>query len=641
MRPLPGAHPAGILLAAKWIVSFALLLAACAAGVGGASHAQTEQPAQVQALEQAEAIVRLTGGGPGAVTGPVPLQLKLPHYWDREFPGRDGTATYRLAFQYVPTGHDTPAFYLARAANSFEMRLNGKLLAASGDLSAPAIHAGQRPLYVPVPEVMLRADNELVVTIAALSNGRGGLSRIEFGPGNVVRSHYDGALWFRVIGPLVIAAVSLLLAAISLLIWWRQRDPLFGLYALAEIAWAISLAEFFLADTPLPRGVWQVIVLSSRAIFMVATAKFAFIIIDVRARWPGWAVNAYLWIKFPLIVLMASVLSLPYLKVADWGINVAIACYVAGALVWSALRRPNHERVVLAVALGLATALTAADFVRIWLTGDFYWDTALTKYVSLLFSLTMAWLLVDRYTRTTRMLADLNRDLDHKVAQKEQELHRLYAHSREVEREQATLRERGRIMRDMHDGLGSTLVGALSVLRSGQGSPAVLQEHLQHALDALKFSVDAMQDTGGDLAAVLGNLRYRLHARLEAARLRVDWQVERLPAAAGLTPQIVRELQYLLLEAFSNVMQHAECGVVQVVARSVGGEARGGGAILIEIRDDGCGFDVAAAVQGHGLANMRSRAAAIGGELSIDSSGRGTVVCLLLYPARWEAGETG
>ncbi|MGT2492940.1 hypothetical protein ACU4GD_26780 [Cupriavidus basilensis] len=65
----------------------------------------------------------------------------------------------------------------------------------------------------------------------------------------------------------------------------------------------------------------------------------------------------------------------------------------------------------------------------------------------------------------------------------------------------------------MHDGLGSTLVGALSVLRSGQGSPAVLQEHLQHALDALKFSVDAMQDTGGDLAAVLGNLRYRICAR--------------------------------------------------------------------------------------------------------------------------------
>ncbi|MGT2492939.1 ATP-binding protein [Cupriavidus basilensis] len=51
----------------------------------------------------------------------------------------------------------------------------------------------------------------------------------------------------------------------------------------------------------------------------------------------------------------------------------------------------------------------------------------------------------------------------------------------------------------------------------------------------------------------------------------------------------MRELQYLLLEAFSNVMQHADSGVVQVVARSVGGEARGGGAILIEIRDDGCG----------------------------------------------------
>ncbi|WP_039016551.1 sensor histidine kinase, partial [Cupriavidus sp. IDO] len=244
----------------------------------------------------------------------------------------------------------------------------------------------------------------------------------------------------------------------------------------------------------------------------------------------------------------------------------------------------------------------------------------------------MAWLLVDRYTRTSRLLADLNRDLDQKVAQKERELHQLYAHSREVEREQAALRERSRIMRDMHDGLGSTL----SLLRSGQSSSAALQKHLQQALDALKFSVDAMQDTGGDLAVVLGNLRYRLRERLEAAGLTVDWQVDRLPAVAGLTPQIVRELQYLLLEAFSNVMQHAGGGVVQVIARSVPGAAHGGNAILIEIRDNGIGFDTTATTHGHGLANMRIRAAGIGGELSIESSERGTAVSLLLHPGRWE-----
>lgn len=561
--------------------------------------------------------------------------LTLPYYWDRESRERDGIATFRMTFPYAANGRETPGFYLARAANSFEMRLNGKLLASGGDLCAPALYGGQRPLYVAVPEAMLQPENELVVTISARANARGGLSALEFGPDSVVRARYDRALWFRVVGPLVIAAISLVLAGIALTIWWRQRDPMFGLYAVAEIAWAISLAEFFLTDAPLPRELWQVIILTGRAVFMLATARFAFIVIDVRARWPRWLVNGYLWLKLPLIVMMASVLSVPYLKIVDWGINVVMALCVGSALVWSAWRRPSHERTVLAGALGLATLLTSADFVRISVIGDFYWETALTKYVSLLFSLAMAWLLVDRFTRTSRMLAELNRDLDRKVAQREDELRRLYAHSREIEREQAALKERGRIMRDMHDGLGSTLVGALSLLRAGQGTSAAMQKQLQHALDALKLSVDAMQDVGGDLGAVLGTLRYRLRERLGAAGIAIDWQVERLPVVQGLTPQIVRELQYLLLEAFSNAMQYAGGKPIQVIGRSLPGDGAAQPSILIEIHDAGPGFDTTAASQGHGLANMRSRAAAIGADLEIASSPAGTAVRVTLHPDRW------
>ncbi|MDW3681534.1 histidine kinase [Cupriavidus sp. CV2] len=623
--------------AALWL---ALCCVATACGGAREDSAQTSAAhatSQVQVLRQALAVVRPDDAGQGHA--PQPVEVALPHDWDRIYPGRDGTATYRLDFPYSGAGQDLPALYLARAANSFEMHLNGKLLAASGALNAPAVYGGQRPLYIPVPEAMLRPDNTLTITIAARANARAGLSRIEFGPSRLVHPHYEGALWFRVIGPLVITALSLLLTAISLLIWWRQRDPLFGLYALAEVAWSVSVVERLLESAPLPLHIWQVLVLASRTVFIVATARFALIVIDVRSPWPARLVTGFLWLKIPLIVLMTGIFNAPSLKLFDWSINMLLACAIASALAWAALRRPSRERLVLAATVALASALSTADVIRIQFSNDFYWDTSLTKYVSQLFSLSMAWLLVDRYTRTTSTLAELNRNLDRKVAQKEEELHLLYAHSREIEREQATLRERGRIMRDMHDGLGSTLVGALSLLRSGHGSPMVLQQHLQQALDALKLSVDAMQDTGGDLAVVLGNLRYRLQARLEAARLRVDWQVERLPAVAGLTPQIVRELQYLLLEAFSNVMQHAGGATVQVVARSLADTAAGAEAILIEIRDDGCGFDAQSGAQGHGLANMRSRAAAIGGELSIASSERGTTVSLLLHPARWAEGE--
>jgi signal transduction histidine kinase len=50
--------------------------------------------------------------------------------------------------------------------------------------------------------------------------------------------------------------------------------------------------------------------------------------------------------------------------------------------------------------------------------------------------------------------------------------------------------------------------------------------------------------------------------------------------------------------------------------------------VVLEVEDDGCGFETAAAHDGHfGLDSMRSRADEIGAELQIDSApGRGTIV---------------
>ena len=51
------------------------------------------------------------------------------------------------------------------------------------------------------------------------------------------------------------------------------------------------------------------------------------------------------------------------------------------------------------------------------------------------------------------------------------------------------------------------------------------------------------------------------------------------------------------------------------------------GSLCVEVRDDGAGFDTAAAAGGIGLTSMRDRLAAVGGELAITSGpGRGTRV---------------
>ena len=55
------------------------------------------------------------------------------------------------------------------------------------------------------------------------------------------------------------------------------------------------------------------------------------------------------------------------------------------------------------------------------------------------------------------------------------------------------------------------------------------------------------------------------------------------------------------------------------------------GALRVEVRDDGAGFDVASVEHGSGLVNMRDRLAAVGGELATDSSpGRGARIVITI-----------
>ncbi|MEO6397230.1 MAG: ATP-binding protein [Tepidiformaceae bacterium] len=69
-------------------------------------------------------------------------------------------------------------------------------------------------------------------------------------------------------------------------------------------------------------------------------------------------------------------------------------------------------------------------------------------------------------------------------------------------------------------------------------------------------------------------------------------------------------------------MKHAHATHVAVTLQTPDGR------VILDLNDDGSGFDTAAEFPGHlGLRSMRERVAAIGGEVSVtSSSGRGTRV---------------
>ncbi|HKX44774.1 MAG TPA: ATP-binding protein [Burkholderiaceae bacterium] len=234
---------------------------------------------------------------------------------------------------------------------------------------------------------------------------------------------------------------------------------------------------------------------------------------------------------------------------------------------------------------------------------------------------------VEKYRRVSRALAEsqrLNALLEERVRDKQSELERQFEMLQRLTREAAVAEERRRLMADMHDGIGASLISTLSLVEGGEASSEQVATALRECIDDLRLAIDSLEPADGELAPVLGGLRYRLEPRLKARGIRLDWQVQEVPRLACLTPQNVLHILRILQEAFTNVLKHACAEHIRVAT------AVGAGCVVIEVCDDGRGFDGTSSAHGHGLDNMRKRAKVIGGDLRISPSAAGTTLSLSL-----------
>jgi signal transduction histidine kinase len=84
---------------------------------------------------------------------------------------------------------------------------------------------------------------------------------------------------------------------------------------------------------------------------------------------------------------------------------------------------------------------------------------------------------------------------------------------------------------------------------------------------------------------------------------------------ASVSGAAALEVARIVQEALANVRRHAGARRATVTLGTAGAEA------WVEIEDDGGGFDPGEETQGMGFTGMRERAAALGGELEVESGG--------------------
>ena len=214
-----------------------------------------------------------------------------------------------------------------------------------------------------------------------------------------------------------------------------------------------------------------------------------------------------------------------------------------------------------------------------------------------------------------------------------------------LEQERAMERERGRIARDLHDELGSSLtyisMSVADLLRARPADPDQFMARLRkisgfavrtsRSLDEIVWAVNPQNDSLRSLVEYLTQLAREL---VEDTGLHCRFQIDPNLPEVPLPPELRHNVFLTVKEAINNILKHATATELTLGAQADATE------LELTIQDNGAGFDPATLNPGQGrdgLTNMRTRIESLGGRFELTSCpGIGTTIRLrvrYLHPA--------
>ncbi len=225
----------------------------------------------------------------------------------------------------------------------------------------------------------------------------------------------------------------------------------------------------------------------------------------------------------------------------------------------------------------------------------------------------------------TSQLASALRRRAEQARSRERELRLLYEQAQEL----AALQERQRLARELHDSVSQALYGMS--LGAYTAREALESSDLEQALASIDYVLVLAEAGLAEMRALIFELRPEsleteglvaaLTRQVAVLRARYKLTVEvDLADEPALSLEQKQALYRIAQEALHNIIKHARASTV--LLRLTRQERE----IILEVRDNGRGFDPTGPFPGHlGLHSMRERATKMGGTLTIESApGQGT-----------------
>lgn len=539
------------------------------------------------------------------------------------------TVWYRMEVPSAQVTTQLTDLYLPRWHTWGHLRIYANRQLIYSSMEEGIFAAFNDPLQARLPADIATAHRplELLVRFDCVRATGGALSTVWVGPGTAMRSMFDKRRLLQNLVPQITSSVFLVLGLFALGLWARRRrETIQLLFFVLSVLFYIRNLHYYIPDPSIPEEWFSWLQVNSVGWLDVVTYFFALRLFDLRHRiFERILLGAMIAASIVTLPLGLIQNNLAVLGPLAYLVFTAVSFAVAIMVSITSWRVRSAEGAALAVILWLNLGLGVHD----WLLQN--WRTDIESIYMLpvgVVALLAMFLvtLVRRYAAALSASEKASSMLEAKLSEREGELRASYDKLREIEQASLLSQERQRLMREMHDGLGSALMSSLVAVERGQMASADIVQVLRECVDDLKLTIDSLEPVGDDLLILLATLRYRLEGRLDAAGIKLEWAVNPVPSLPWLNPTLSLHILRIVQEILTNILKHARAKSIRLSA------THDETYISIGVEDDGVGFDVdQAASAGRGLANLRQRAALLNAVLQFESRpGGGTRVCLRL-----------
>jgi len=382
---------------------------------------------------------------------------------------------------------------------------------------------------------------------------------------------------------------------------WRRQQPYW--HAVFAIVWGAAVVVTLL-DDPGPHG-------RGPSLALLAVIALAYVVLGVR----GMTSRDLRWALAYHVVAWSALIGIQWV---DAGTQAWLLYFTLFPQLWAML--PTRW-----AAVGTVVVVTAFSFVR-WAQLDFsggsVTEILISSVISMGLSLSLG-LFINRLVAEAESRAET---ID--------ELRTTQAQLAASERDRGVHEERERLSREIHDTLAQGFTSVVALARAADAALArgdvpaarerltLLEHTASDNLDEARLIVAEL--TPGHLQSrTLGEALHRLGDAVSTENgLRADVRVAGEPVPLGGSTEVV--ILRTAQEALANVRRHAAATHVDLTL-AYGDPRR----VVLEVSDDGRGFDPDAARPGFGLDGVRARAAEVGGDVLLRSRpGAGTTLRL-------------